>query len=139
MLLDTIMDAIRVLEKISKLKEDDVLNDVFIVGSLLWNLYVAIQGCIDLALKVSSMLNLSTPETYADVFRNLANEGVISKELLDRLVSMAKFRNKLAHIYASIDVTRVYRNLKDNINDIKVFLRIITEFLKKYGFDITNF
>ena len=44
-------------------------------------LYVAVQGCIDIALKTISKLALRTPETYADAFKVLSEEKLIPKDL----------------------------------------------------------
>ncbi|MHA1506193.1 MAG: type VII toxin-antitoxin system HepT family RNase toxin [Candidatus Asgardarchaeia archaeon] len=136
MIVDKVLDALKILKRISEMDKDKVINDPFISGSLLWNLYVAVQGCIDLGLKVASKLNLSTPETYSDVFRILHVEGFIPEDLKERLISMAKFRNILAHLYLSIDIIEIHNSLKSDISDIKEYLRILNRKLKELGYDI---
>ena len=101
------------------------------LDSMLWNLYVVIQGCIDLGLKVAAKLNLPTPETYSDLFNILARFKIIPAELKDNLISMAKFRNVLAHAYATLDVVRIHKNLKTDLMDIKKYLKIISQKLKE--------
>jgi len=72
MLYDKILDSLSILEEISNHKTEEVIDNRFMLDSMLWNLYVVIQGCIDLGLKVATKLNLPTPETYSDLFNILA-------------------------------------------------------------------
>ena len=72
MLYDKILDSLAILEEISNHKTEEVIDNRFMLDSMLWNLYVVIQGCIDLGLKVAAKLNLPTPETYSDLFNILA-------------------------------------------------------------------
>ena len=131
MLYDKILDSLAILEEISKHKTEEVMDNQFMLDSMLWNLYIVIQGCIDLGLKVAAKLKLPTPETYSDVFEILARFKVIPAELKENLISMAKFRNVLAHAYATLDVVRIHKNLKTDLMDIKKYLKVISQKLKE--------
>ena len=65
-------------------------RDKKLLGSILWYLYTAVQGTIDLGLKVISKLKLKSPESYVDVFEVLMNEGILPKDLAMKLIKMAK-------------------------------------------------
>ena len=136
MLYDKILDSLAILEEISNHKTEEVIDNRFMLDSMLWNLYVVIQGCIDLGLKVAAKLNLPTPETYSDLFNILARFKIIPAELKDNLISMAKFRNVLAHAYATLDVVRIHKNLKTDLMDIKKYLKIISQKLKELNKNI---
>ncbi len=41
---------------------------------------------------------------------------------------MAKFRNLLIHLYTKIDDIEVYRILKENLGDVKIFIKFISNF-----------
>lgn len=55
----------------------------------------------------------------------LEKEGVLDKELSDRLRSMIKFRNKLIHRYWEIEDQRVYEYAKKDIRDFIDFIEEI--------------
>lgn len=44
--------------------------------------------------------------------------GFFNEELLEKLVKMAKFRNRLVHIYWEIDDEVIYEVLQDDITGI---------------------
>jgi len=106
---------------------------------MLWYLYEAIQASIDLALKIASKLNLETPESYADVFRILMMNNLLEKDLAERLIKMARFRNLLAYAYAKVDIERVYRELDDNINDLRAFLNTVKKIIDSHKLDLSSF
>ncbi|MBW1728610.1 MAG: DUF86 domain-containing protein [Deltaproteobacteria bacterium] len=55
----------------------------------------------------------------------IQEQGIISSDLGDRLRQMAKFRNRLVHLYGEIDNTYVYKYLQDDIKDTEEFKSII--------------
>ncbi|MEQ9715944.1 MAG: DUF86 domain-containing protein [Candidatus Asgardarchaeum sp.] len=110
-----------------------------LTGAMLWYLYEAIQASIDLALKIASKLNLETPESYADVFRILMMNNLLEKDLAERLIKMARFRNLLAYAYAKVDIERVYRELDDNINDLRAFLNTVKKIIDSHKLDLSSF
>lgn len=46
---------------------------------------------------------------------------------------MAKFRNRLVHIYWEVDDAVVYEILREDIDDIEKFMHNFAEFLKQNG------
>lgn len=57
----------------------------------------------------------------------LAETGMISPELSQRLQRMARFRNVLVHMYWSVDCERVYEVLQKQLEDLRAFVRAIGE------------
>lgn len=87
---------------------------------------MAIEGAIDLCNHVIAKNALRVPDDYADAFRALAERGAFSPEFTAKLVQMARFRNRLVHIYWEVDDRELYRYLRERLQDI-------SEFLKKFG------
>ncbi|MEQ9714343.1 MAG: type VII toxin-antitoxin system HepT family RNase toxin [Candidatus Asgardarchaeia archaeon] len=136
MLVDKTLKAIRKLRStnLSKLKEDEDLQ-----AQVLWYLYTAVQGALDIALKFISRLNIETPDTYSDVFRILLKEKIIPKPLANKLITMAKFRNVIAHMYLELDLDTIIDIIKNDLDDIETLIRILYDEGKKRGFDIFTF
>jgi len=73
-----------------------------------FRLIVATEAAIDICLHLVSKLLQKVPEDYAGCFRLLGENGIISDELAQGLVKMARFRNLLVHQYWDIDYAQVY-------------------------------
>ncbi|MEM2144164.1 MAG: DUF86 domain-containing protein [Candidatus Jordarchaeaceae archaeon] len=138
MLFETVSDAIKVLEELKMKSVRELEEDSTLLGAVLWHLYLAVQGCIDIALKTISKLSLRTPESYADAFTVLSEEKLISKELAKKLVAMARFRHILAHVYTKLDLGRVYDILHHNLENIKEFLKILAINLKERKVEVSE-
>jgi uncharacterized protein YutE (UPF0331/DUF86 family) len=61
----------------------------------------------------------------AQCFEILGEYNLIEKELTNRLVKMARFRNLLIHKYWKIDEKRVYEYAKNNQSDFENFISSI--------------
>jgi len=137
MLFDTIINALSDLKRLSTMK-NRILKDRLLQAALLWNLYVVVQGTIDLALKIVSKLKLGIPTSYSDAFEILYNHGAITDDLKERLLNMVKFRHILAHAYPKIDLNRILTDLDSDIKDIQDFLKQVERFLNKKGLSLTE-
>jgi len=50
---------------------------------------------------------------------------MFSPEFIEKLKSMAKFRNLLVHLYWKVDSKKVFQILKENIQGIKNYIKEI--------------
>jgi len=133
MQLETVIEALRMLEELRNRPFQELAEDPLLKGSVLWYLYTAVQGCIDPALKTISRLGLRTPESYVDAFTVLAEAGIIPDDLASSLIAIPRFRHILAHGYARIEFKRAYDILHSNLRDIESFLRAMIAKLPELG------
>ncbi len=113
-----IYSSVNELKKLSRLEESDFVSDVYRLNSAKYFLIVGIEAAIDLCNHIISMNKLRQPEGYADTFRVLEEEGIIDSEFADELEKMARFRNRLVHIYWEIDDEYIYKILNEDIDDL---------------------
>lgn len=123
-------EYLKILEKISKTPKETFLIDKILIGSAKYYLQVSIECCLDVANHIIASEKLRAPRDYSDSFLVIQEEGLISSELGDKLRQMAKFRNRLVHLYGEIDDTNVYEYIKGELKDIEEFKSII---IKKYS------
>jgi uncharacterized protein YutE (UPF0331/DUF86 family) len=97
-------------------------------------LQLAIESCINIGNRLISLFQftkpVTTPDTYADIFKELGRLGVVDHDFTQRLIKMARFRNRLVHLYWDIDQESIYGFLQDNLNDFKLFQEAVVEFLR---------
>ncbi len=61
----------------------------------------------------------AVPEDYAQCFVLLAEARLLPSDLAERLSSMARFRNRLVHLYGDVD----YGFLPGGLSDLEAFAR----------------
>ncbi len=124
-------NALDALYDLSHLPREEFLKNRHYVSSAKYNLLVAIEACIDIAYHLISKNKMRLPKDYADSFRVLNEKGIISDDLTHRLVLMARFRNRLVHIYWEVDDEFVYEILRKNLSDIEEFMNSISKALRR--------
>jgi uncharacterized protein YutE (UPF0331/DUF86 family) len=122
-------EFLSVLAKISKTSKDDFLTDKILIGSTKYYLQVSIECCLDVANQIIASERFRAPRDYSDTFMVIQEEGLISTELGGRLRQMAKFRNRLVHLYGEIDDAYVYEYIKRDLKDIEEYKQVI---IKRY-------
>lgn len=121
-LIAEIRRVVHRLRDLGKLPEEDFLKDQDKIDSAKYNFIVAIEATIDLSNHIIAQNGFRTPRDYADTFRVLEEEGAFPEDFAARLQDMARLRNRLVHLYWEIEDTRLYRILKENLNDFGLFL-----------------
>ncbi|MBI2896769.1 MAG: DUF86 domain-containing protein [Deltaproteobacteria bacterium] len=82
------------------------------------------QCCLDLAMELVAKRGLGVPDSYRDAFARLAQVGLISAEQATALQVWAGLRNVLAHLYAEVDLDRLYAAMTEDRAVLRQFGRI---------------
>lgn len=123
--ISLIKKYLKILENYKKYSIKKIENDLNIRGALERYLYLAIQATIDLAEAIISFKDFRKPTSFSESFYILNEEKIISKELTEKMVKMAGFRNIVAHDYENINYGIVYDILQNRLVDIKQFITAI--------------
>jgi len=108
-----------------EISEQEFLQDTDRQDILLFNIQMAIQNCIDIAAHIVSDQGLGVPGSTNDIFYILEDNGYISTELTEKMVSAVGFRNLIVHEYGKLDLQLVYHIANKDIHDLKQFLQTI--------------
>lgn len=122
--------ALARLKVLSSLPQEEFVNDPDKVGSAKYHFLVAIEAAIDLCNHIIVKNNYRSPEDYSDTFRVIGEEKIFDGAFVKNLISMAKFRNRLVHIYWEVDDELLYKILTINLVDIERFLKELRKLLK---------
>ncbi len=97
-------------------------------------LQLAIESCLNIGNRIISLRQfdepVNTPETYADIFVELHRLGFIDNDFSKRLIKMAKFRNRLVHLYWELETETVHKIIQENVDDFRLFQEKIVEKFK---------
>ena len=93
-------------------------------------LQMMVETCIDIAGHIISDMKFRIPNSYADSFSVLAENGIVDNNLSQSLEKMAKFRNVVVHDYDRVDAEIVIGILRKNLDDFTKFKDAVVSFLK---------
>lgn len=122
-------DNITYLEKIKKYDKKTFSSTQDIYYRFERALHLALEAVLDLGNHLIADQNLETPDSNRDIFRILFENEIIGNELKESLIKMAGFRNILVHDYLDLDRELEYEIIKNNIDDIKEFMRVVLKYL----------
>ena len=123
------------LTSLCDIPEDTFVSDDLKQAATERILQMAIESCLNIGNRLLSLIQfeqpVDPPETYADIFIQLHQTGIIDPELSKKMVKMAKFRNRLVHMYWHIEPETVYQILKEDINDFQLFRDAIVDYFNQ--------
>jgi uncharacterized protein YutE (UPF0331/DUF86 family) len=96
---------------------------------ILHALLISIQSAIDIANHIIADKGFRKPSTYRESFEILYEEGLIPKNLSDKLSDLAGLRNVLVHIYWRLDIDAVYEVLQHDLGVLKEFESVVKRML----------
>ncbi len=108
---------------------DTILDDVDTQDLLDRRMQKAIEACIDIAACLVAELKLPKTFSAGELFKRLAQEGIIETKLADNLTKAVGLRNIIVHEYSKIDYHLAYKDLPLKLKDLQDFGYQIKRFL----------
>ena len=91
--------------------------------SVLFNLQMAIQNCIDIAAHIVSEEGYGVPGSSNEMFYMLEENGLLEPALTEKMVKAVGLRNLIVHEYGKIDLDQIYQISQKEIRDLKDFIK----------------
>ncbi|OPZ29580.1 MAG: hypothetical protein BWZ02_00986 [Lentisphaerae bacterium ADurb.BinA184] len=126
--LSNCREYVRSLARLRDVPRDAFLSDPDRVASAKYFFVIAIEACLDAANHIVSSECFRLPSDHADSFRVLAENGVVGEELLPALMAMARFRNRLVHVYWQVDDSLVREYLETRLGDFEAYVAQVARF-----------
>jgi len=113
------------LNKLKKLRAFD--KDVFIddftkIDSAKYLLQVSIEAMLDISSHLIARNRWGKPKDNKEHFKILFDNGIIDNTDVVIYFNMAKFRNRIVHMYFNISDEMIYDIVQNNINDFERFI-----------------
>ena len=122
-----VRDAVDRIRDVLPAQSEALVADRTIREIVTLNLFVALQECLSLATHCLADRDWEVPETYAGVFRVLADHDVLEHGLATRMAAAAGLRNLIAHRYAALDWTLVHEVASYHVEDLLRFCDALAE------------
>jgi len=101
------------------------LKDIDIQESILFNIQMAVQNCIDIAAHIVSDEGFGVPGSTNEMFYLLEENGYLDNEITEKMVKAVGLRNLVVHEYSKIDLDRIFEVAHKDITDLKEYLKSI--------------
>lgn len=125
-----LQDYLEKLVELKNINKDEFVSDFRNSNSAKYLLQVSIECCLDISNHIIASEKFRSPDDYADSFRVLNEQKIVPDSLIDRLIEMAKFRNRIVHIYWEVDEDLVYDIIQNYLSDFELFIQSILKVLK---------
>jgi len=102
-MLSSLRGYVQSLRGLGTTPRDEFLANPAKVGNAKYHLPIASECCIDIANHIIASENYRFPKDNADSFSVLLEHGVIESSQGEGLWQMARFRNRLVHLYWEVD------------------------------------
>jgi len=93
-------------------------------------LQMMIENCADIANHIVADKGLRSPSSYADTFKVLQENNIISEELYGTMEKMAKFRNVVVHQYEQVDADIVVIIMRKHLGDFGLYKNALLLYMK---------
>jgi uncharacterized protein YutE (UPF0331/DUF86 family) len=127
--ISSIKKYLKILDAFKKYSQKEIETNDLVKGAVERYLYLVSQETISLAEAVISLKDFRRPIDYAESFKILNEENIISRSLTDKMVRMTGFRNIITHDYKKLDFDIVYDVLQNKLTDMKDFIAAIRKSL----------
>ena len=116
------------LNRVFKKRETDLrtfLKDIDRQESILFNIQMAVQNCIDIAAHIISDQGLGVPGSTNEMFYLLEENGYLDNEITEKMVKAVSLRNLIVHEYSKIDLDQIFEVAQKDITDLNEYLKSI--------------
>jgi len=125
-----LMDTVADIRGIIASGENIFLKDLKEIYSLRYLLIGAVEAMANICNHLLTRTTGRVPKGYPDCFEKLADAGIITAELSEKLKKITGLRNIIIHKYWDIDDRRVFKSTKENIEDFGEYLKQINAFIE---------
>jgi len=122
-----IKESLGFLRRYTMLEDETFLRNEEAVRAARYSFIVLVEASVNIANHFCARLLDKAPETYAEAFLLLGEEGIIDSRLAQRLAQMARFRNLLVHGYGEVDDRRMLRSIREDLSDVEAFMSEINK------------
>lgn len=97
-----------------------------------YHLHRALEGVFNIGTHILSRIPGGKADEYKQVAQNLGKFNIVPKDFANNnLTKMAKYRNRLVHLYAQVTARETYDIIHNNLDDFDIFLSAIKKVLEK--------
>lgn len=114
--------CINKLKRLKVFNKDEFIDDFTKVDSAKYLLQVSIEAMLDISSHLIARNRWGKPKDNKEHFQILSDNGIIDNNDIVIYFNMAKFRNRIVHMYFNISDEMIYDIVQNNIDDFERFI-----------------
>ncbi|MDO8729300.1 MAG: DUF86 domain-containing protein [bacterium] len=128
--INGIQQELAELRELGKLPCDQFQeNKGFELGQ--YHLHRALEGVFNIGSHILSRISGGQATQYSEIALKLGEHSIVDKTFAkEKLVSMAKYRNRLVHFYAEVTLDEICKIIKEDLGDFEIFLSCVKKVLE---------
>lgn len=127
-----INDTVIELEDLASYSKEDFLKDWRNPAATESYLRHCLEAIFDIGRHLLARIAGCKMMEYKAIGRELAKKEIVSPLLSAKLVKMAGYRNRIVHLYHEITSEELYKIIRNNLDDIREFVKAIALFIESY-------
>lgn len=129
--LQFIRQNLRELQQFAEMDLEEFENNSLYEAAATRMLQIAIEALLDICTHIIAREGWGLPKTYVESIEMAAYYGLIPKEFLGTYKAMARFRNRVVHMYDDIEVGEIHKIIINHLDDFQPFMEnVIKKYLK---------
>lgn len=121
---------VKLLFGYSKVPRAAFLEDYTVSGAVLHYLVESIEIITDIATHILAEDFALEVSSYSDAIEELGARKIVPKKFAADNADMARFRNRIIHMYSDVDLGKVYEYLKKAPTVFKRFGKYLNEYVR---------
>lgn len=119
------------LEKLAAISKEAFLRDKLKTGAAESYLRRSLEAIFDIGRHILAKTgSVELAGEYKTIATGLAQKNIVDKNLSEKLVEMAGYRNRLVHMYSHVTDEELYEIIAGNLKDIREFVKQLRNYLK---------
>lgn len=88
-------------------------------------LQVTIEAMLDICAHLISREGWGLPKSYVETVELAVHNGLIPPEMEDTYKAMARFRNRVVHLYDEVNAAEIWNIIQNHLEDFRPFMEVV--------------
>jgi len=120
-------ESLELLEQFKDMDQHQFTSDPITESAALRMLQVSIEAMLDICSHIIAREGWGLAKTYVEIVELTVKNGLIQKDKADIYKNMARFRNRIIHLYDRVETAEVLNIINNHLDDFRPFMSAIIE------------
>lgn len=118
---------LRRLHDIQSVSQDEFLSNDLYIDAYTRMLQVTIEAMLDLSSHIIANEGWGLPKSYTEVIQTAARNLSLPEDTVVTYGAMARFRDRVVHLYDEVDPREVWRIIQEHLSDFEQFMKAVVD------------
>lgn len=129
--IEEIVGYLNETEDLFKFSDKEILSDSGKMHIAERLLQLIVDEMIDINQHFIKELNLKISEDFQGTFYILGENKILPIDFAQKIAPVVGLRNRVVHRYETLDIRLFISIFRKNLDDFKIYIKIINDYLKK--------